>query len=80
AGAPERHVERAKPLFGRRRISLLFRNRLCGRSHDARIGGPPMRLRFYYPDAYAALEGDDAKARQSFEAKERQAIQGAARH
>ncbi|CCD97778.1 hypothetical protein BRAS3809_1360002 [Bradyrhizobium sp. STM 3809] len=39
-----------------------------------------MRLRFYYPDAYAALEGDDAKARQSFEAKERQAIQGAARH
>jgi hypothetical protein len=32
-----------------------------------------VRLRFYYPYAYAALNGDDARKREKFEADERQA-------
>ena len=32
-----------------------------------------VRLRFYYPNAYAALDVDDAKKRDKFEAEERKA-------
>jgi hypothetical protein len=32
-----------------------------------------VRLRFYYPDAYAALDGDDARKREKFEAEEKKA-------
>jgi hypothetical protein len=34
-------------------------------------GGALVRLRFYYPNAYAALEGDDARERDKFEAGEK---------
>jgi hypothetical protein len=36
-------------------------------------GDALVRLRFYYPDAYAALDGDDAVKRQQFEANEKRA-------
>jgi hypothetical protein len=32
-----------------------------------------IRLRFYYPNAYAALDGDDARKREKFEAEEKKA-------
>jgi hypothetical protein len=32
-----------------------------------------VRLRFYYPNAYASLDGDDAKKRDAFEAVEKKA-------
>jgi hypothetical protein len=37
------------------------------------FGDALVRLRFYYPNAYAALDGDDAREREKFEAEEKQA-------
>jgi hypothetical protein len=38
-----------------------------------------VRLRFYYPDAYNALDGDDAVKREKFEADEKKARERKAR-
>jgi hypothetical protein len=38
-----------------------------------------VRLRFYYPDAYAALDGDDVAKRKKFEAEEQKARERKAR-
>jgi hypothetical protein len=52
------------------RASLLADLRAAEEDEFA-ASGALARLRFYYPDAYAALSGDDAKKRDAFEAEEK---------